>query len=339
MKARFICLLSAGVLTAMSASAQAPVPGNLWETTTQMNMPGMGMSIPARTSQACVAKASNEPPVSSPPDSNCEMYDVQSVGGKTSWKMRCTGERAMTGEGEIAYQGTDRYSGQMKMSMDGQAMTMNMSGKKIGDCDAGALKREMAATQKQVDQSKAQLCASLVKGMQVQQFDGPAESACDDPKYKADFCKRLSTEEGYDTIAVREKAPGRATTDLEAAGKTCGVNTVAVHSKLCKDAQSGSSLPFLARHCPDEAAPLAQAQCAGRSFTSPPAEKYREFCSTYARHNLMQGSPAGTASDASGSAAGAAQPASSDGKAEAPAPAQDSTVEKSKKALKKMLPF
>jgi hypothetical protein len=333
---------AAGTLMALSAGAAGPIPGDLWENTTQMAMPGMGMAMPARTQQSCLAKNSNEPPVSAP-DKNCEMYDVSSSGSTTRWKMRCTGQQAMSGEGEITYQGRESYNGSMTMSMDGQTMNMKMSGKRIGDCDAGAMAASMAAAQKQVEQGKAQTCASLVQGMQVQYFDGTLSMDCE-AKYKTDFCNRLSSEEGFDTVAVREKSPLRPTTDLEAAATTCGVNAATVQSNLCGKAKAGDSLLFLARHCPAEAAPLAQKECAGRSFTgSSVAPKYQEFCSTYARHNLMQGSAAGATPGASssvpGQASGGAQPTSAEGQAETPAPSQESTVEKSKKALKKIFPF
>jgi hypothetical protein len=329
---------AAGMLMALSAGAADPIPGDLWENTTQMEMSGMGMAMPARTQQSCLAKSSNEPPVSAP-DKNCEMYDVNSSGGTTRWKMRCTGQQAMTGEGEITYQGRDSYDGRMTMSMDGQSMNMKMSGKRIGDCDAGAMAASMAAAQKQVEQSKAQTCASLVQGMQVQYFDGTMPSTDCEAKYKTDFCKRLSTEEGFDTVAVREKSPLRPTTELEAAATTCGVNAATVQSNLCGKAKAGDSLLFLARHCPAEAAPLAQKECAGRSFTgSSVAPKYQEFCSTYARHNLMQGSAGAPAAGAAAGSSGA-EAAPGSGVSPATPPAEESAIEKGKQKLKKILPF
>lgn len=322
------CLLSAvtaaGILMMQPAAAQAPVPGNLWETTTQMEMPGMPMAMRPRTQQACVAKNSDQPPIASPPDNNCEMTDVNSSGGKTTWKMKCTGKEPMTGDGEMAYQGKDSYTGKMTMTMDAGTMTMKMSGKRLGDCDAGAVKKQIVAAQAQGDQMKAQTCANLVSGMQVQYFDGTDPAECG-AKYKADFCKRLSTEEGYDTVAVRGKSPLSATTDLESASKVCGVDPVAVRDKLCKNAVSGNSLLFVARHCEADAAPLAKAHCAGRGFTNAPVDQYSEFCSTYARHNLQQGS-AGTPSGAEG------------GQGTAP-PAKENAIEEGKKAFKKLFPF
>ncbi len=328
MAARLFCTTCiAALLFTQAAVAQQTEPGDLWEVTTEMKMPGMGMSMPARTQKVCSPKNSSEPVgVPKPDDGNCEMYDVKSTGSTMAWKMRCTGKDAMTGSGEMTYKGRESYTGRMIMDMDGESMTTTMSGKRLGDCDAGKVKRDVAAVQAKSDRMVAQQCTEAARGMQVMMFDGSVPMACD-ATTKADFCKRVSTEEGYDVLAVRGKAPGRDKTDLESAGKICGVDTAAVHDKLCKKALSGKSLVFLARHCPVESAPLARAQCAGRTFTSPPAAEYREFCNAFARHDLMKGA----ASDAPESSGDEAQDASP--------PPQEGAIEKSKNTLKKLLPF
>lgn len=305
------------------ALAQQAEPGDQWEVTTEMQMPGMGMSMPARTQKVCSPRNASEPAgVPEPEDSECESYDVERSGTTTRWKMRCTGKQPVTGTGEITYQGRDAYTGQMTMNMDGQSMTTKMSGKRVGECDAGAIKRQVAAAEKQTADYQAQQCRGAVDSMQVMMFDGSFPSNCD-AKVKAQFCQRLATEEGFDLVAVRDRNPMTNKTDLESAATTCGVDATATRKKLCGNAMSGGSLLFAARHCPDEAAPLAQKQCAGRTFTSPPAEQYREFCNAYARHGLMQG-----AAPAAGQEAPATPPAQ-----------QDSAIEQGKKALKKLLPF
>ena len=49
----------------------------------------------------------------------------------------------------------------------------------------------------------------------------------------------------------------------------------------------------LLRFCPDEAAPIAQRECAGRSYTALAGTKYASFCGTYAAAHPMPGaSPA-----------------------------------------------
>ncbi len=333
MNTRITMLLLAGAslfagLAAKAAEPAAPAtePGETWEITSSMEM--AGMSMPPRTQQVCQPLAGDQPAVPQPDNDSCEMFDVRRSGSTMSWQMRCTGKDAITGSGEISYQGRDSYQGRMTMNMDGQTMTTRLSGKRLGgQCDAAAVKKKIAAAEKQSAEMLAQQCREAARSMQVAMFDGRVPGACD-AKTKAEFCKRLGTEQGFDLLAARGQVPGADTTDLDSAGKACGTDIPATRLRLCKAAVGkDASLPFLARHCPDEAAPLAQAQCAGRSFTSPPAEKYREFCSDYARHNLMQGG-AGTP-DSSG------QPAQQ----EQPPPGKDTAIEEGKKALRKLLPF
>lgn len=315
---------SAVLLALLSLPVNAQTePGDEWETTTSMQM--QGMSMPARTQKVCTPRNSQDPPgVPEPDDGDCEMYDVNRTGSTMKWKMRCTGKQAVTGSGEMTYQGTDNYDGKMTMTMDGQTMNMAMKGKRTGkECDAGKIKRDMANVQAQSDKMVAQQCAAAAEGMQVMVFDGSYPTTCD-AKSKAEFCRRVSTEEGYDLLAVRGVSPMSKKTDLQSAGATCNVDTAALQIKLCKNAVTSNSLLFMARHCPSDAAPLAQRECAGRNFTNPPAEKYREFCSAYAQHGLTADTPPGSDAAAPG------QPA------DAP---KEGAVEKSKKALKKFLPF
>lgn len=328
MSARLLPLLCVPVfLAATCAMGQEAEPGEEWLTTTEMQM--SGMSMPAQTFRSCQPKGSTEPPRGPNDDDDCEMYDVERTGTTTKWKMRCTGERTMSGAGEITYQGRDSYAGQMVMTMDGQTMTLKMSGRRTGaECDAGKVKRQVAQAQAQGDRMREQQCAEAVSGMQVMRFDGSHPLSCDE-KYKREFCARLSTEEGYDLIAGPATMPATGLTQLQSAGKACGVDPVAVQGKLCAGAQKKESLVFLARYCPDQSAPIAQQECAGRTYTTPPAAKYREFCNTYAQHAL-RGDGAGAAAGAGAAIPGAGQ----DGAAP-----KDGAVEKGRKALKKLLPF
>ena len=340
-----VLMCALALLLPTLVDAQQVEPGDQWEVTQQMQMPGMGMSMPARTQKLCAPKNSDKPAgIPEPEDSDCETYDVQQRGTTTTFKMRCTGKNAMTGAGEMTYQGRDSYKGQMTMTMDGETMTMKMAGKRTGDCDAGKLKRDVAAAQAQGDKMQAQQCAEAARNMQIMMFDGSYPVACD-PKHKAELCKRYGTEEGYDLLAVRDKSPLTGKADLETAAGLCGIPAEANRKKLCGNAMKANSLVFAARHCPGEAAPVAQRECAGRTFTAPPAEKYREFCSAYARHGLMQGEGAtgaaasGGSSGNAGSGKDADDAAAEEGKESTIPPPQDNAIEQGKKALRKILPF
>ena len=51
-----------------------------------------------------------------------------------TWKMACDNP-PMTGEGELAFNGTDAYEGHFTMHMQQFDMNMALTGKKIGACD------------------------------------------------------------------------------------------------------------------------------------------------------------------------------------------------------------
>jgi hypothetical protein len=108
--------------------------GELWETTSQMSMEGMPFQMPARTQKVCAAKDRTEPPGANDPQRNCTNANVRTADGKVTWDVRCTGPD-MTGVGEITYSGTDAYSGSIRFTAEQGPMTVNLSGRKLGECD------------------------------------------------------------------------------------------------------------------------------------------------------------------------------------------------------------
>jgi hypothetical protein len=174
---------------------------------------------------------------------------------------------------------------------------MHLNGRRVGDCDAAEQRRQIdkikadaAKAQAQSEQYREQMCANAVDTMLYAQLRPESGLNCD-AKYKANFCKRYVTEEGYSTLAGRSTQPFPPSTEppLEEAGNVCGTKSEDVRAKLCTNALKNESFVFLARQCPEAAQPIAQRECAGRGYTSPPAEKYREFCGNYAGKLLATG--------------------------------------------------
>ena len=110
-------------------------PGELWQVTSQMEMEGMPFKMPARPLKICAAKNAQEPPGSANDERGCTNSDMSRDGNKVTWTSSCSGPPAMTGQGEITYEGTDSYSGTIKYVTDDGNMTINLTGKKIGGCD------------------------------------------------------------------------------------------------------------------------------------------------------------------------------------------------------------
>ena len=293
-----------GLLLGLAAVAASPPAqaaaeiGDLWEDTMEMNLPGM----PSRpqTYRRCSARNSDAVPMSNK-DDNCTMTDVRRSGNTMSWKMRCAGNPPTTGAAEMVYEGRDRYRGTMSINAEGRAMTMKMSGQRIGECDAGEAQRKLVATRQQVaaaQQQSADAMAAACKGAvdsmmsQTLRPDSPYQCGA---SYKADFCKRLQTPDGFSTVAARRPSTvaGIPSGDLAEASSFCGIDGEQTRARFCKSAEQNESLDFLANSCLSAGygKAIVVRECAGRSFSSPPAERYRGFCSAVARDGLMQ--PAG----------------------------------------------
>ena len=128
--------IAGGVLAlSMSLLAQGARRDGRWEVKIEMQM--AGMTMPAQTITQCVTpKQASDPQSAVPPSgrgglgADCKVSDYKTEGNKVTWTMACT---QMTGSGEFLYSG-DTYTGTMKMSMQGQDMTMKYSGKRLGDC-------------------------------------------------------------------------------------------------------------------------------------------------------------------------------------------------------------
>ena len=136
MKITFLGRLAAAaaLVLVVLAPARADAPGVLWQSTSQMIMAGMPFSPPPNTVKFCAAQNSSQPPPS-PPGQTCTTTNVQRSGSKVTWDTHCTGQMDMTGHGEITYDGTDKYEGEINMTAEGATVTIKLSGVKLGECD------------------------------------------------------------------------------------------------------------------------------------------------------------------------------------------------------------
>lgn len=282
----------------ISGVAQAAEPGNLWQVDTSMEMAGMKM--PGRNQQVCTPVAAEGPEAMAGGDSECTMSNVQRSAGKFSYDVTCP---QGSGSGEMIYQGRDSYTMTMNMTSDGQTMKMVTHGKRLGDCDASVVKKQVAAAQAQATAGMAQACNSMVDSL----MPGNLETYQCEAKYKDQLCRKFQTKEGFGTVAARPTT-GQAALDagtLPEVARACGVDATALRTRFCSEASRSEDLEFLGANCPAQAQVVAQRECAGRSFSSPAAPKYQGFCGTYARA-MMQGGAGGD--EASGAAPATSPP-------------------------------
>lgn len=108
--------------------------GDLWDTTSQMSMPGMPMSMPAHSMKVCARHGATQPPMANNPEQKCENTNFQRSASTVTWATSCKNP-PMTGEGQITYDSPDSYSGTITFNSEHGAMTIKLTGKKIGNCD------------------------------------------------------------------------------------------------------------------------------------------------------------------------------------------------------------
>jgi hypothetical protein len=108
----------------VTLAAQSPMRPGRWEVTMQ-------------TSSCITAEQLAKDPTTGlntgTGSNQCKVTDQKYSGNKVAWKMVCTGQGAMTGDGEMTFTG-DTYTGAMKMTTPQGAMTMQLAGKRVGDC-------------------------------------------------------------------------------------------------------------------------------------------------------------------------------------------------------------
>ena len=133
-------VVPAAVISGLINFSAYAAPGEYWEITNKMEMPGMPFSMPATTNKVCIPKGGEKDPGKTSGDKSCQMTDIKTVGNKTTWKAHCDHDgQVMDGIGEQTTT-ANGYDGKMQMKTSGKHemnMTMAFSGKRIGgSCDS-----------------------------------------------------------------------------------------------------------------------------------------------------------------------------------------------------------
>ena len=301
-------LLAAGLLGAPPAAA-APAPaarGTYWEQTIEMEMVGMPFAMPAQTLKVCLPVDPWKAPPESKPDDTCRLEDLKVTGSTMKWRMVCTGEQKMEGEGEMTYSATS-FSGRTHLRSSEGDMKLKMKGKKLGgDCDPKEVEKKVADLQakgeavrrqgeaQQAD-AMAKACAGAIEEVSPQAVAG-RDPFCKDKAKVAAFCAKVKTGPGLQKLLSYEQMakqiPGGMFPSPEEAAKACGASLPALQQELCGGAEKRGELVFLAERCPAEAKVLARRECAGRDYTALQGSRYRDFCSRLAGDALDAGADA-----------------------------------------------
>ena len=328
--------LIAGALLALASFAAAGNTGEMWEVSSQMNIPGMPAGMGAQTRRVCQGDDPERSAAQSKDRQSCKLKDRKQTATRLTVTMVCA-EGTMTIDQQYNAAHTE-FKGTMKMASKDGDFTMNMTGRKVGTCDVQEARRErdekVAAMKKQSDANIAQMreqqkganerqlkeCAAAVETMQHRQLgiygqcyrktdatckgqmDALSQMGPDVVKgctaRTAEYCRRYQTQEGF----------LKARADKDAAAM-CGVSVASIKAAQCPRAAKSESLAFLGAYCPAEAKPIAQVQCVGRDYTSKLGGKYAAFCQNYLANADFEKEEGASRSAPAASPAAPAQPA------------------------------
>jgi hypothetical protein len=126
-------LLGCVLGTALPAVAADGMRPGQYDYNIKMEMPGMPFAMPPMTMQHCLTQADLDTgrQYQGQPNQDCEVKNLKQSPGKASMDLVC--KDGTTGKGEFTF-GNDSLTGKTTMTKDGQAMVMNMTARRTGEC-------------------------------------------------------------------------------------------------------------------------------------------------------------------------------------------------------------
>jgi hypothetical protein len=120
------------LLLPVAALAAGMQPGN-YEFTTKMELPGMPVAMPPMTAQHCLKAEdiANNEQYRTDRSQDCEVRNFKQAGARTTFDLACKDGTAGKAEYTVADNG---MTGKTVVTRDGQAITMNIAAKRIGEC-------------------------------------------------------------------------------------------------------------------------------------------------------------------------------------------------------------
>ncbi len=345
-------LLCGGLAFAAFSLNAVAAPGEYWEITSQMDMPGMPVAMPAQTSKVCLPKGGEgDPNRTQGKDSNCTFTDMQRSGKTVKFKGTCVNGHGdkMNVSGETTH---DSNSFKTKMQMSGDShgrpmnMSMNTSGKRVGgSCDAEEVARKAQA---QADEgrkmaAKAQADACAVGANPDTLLVSSGHYVGDKPmcSNKKEYCQAVRDQfqhdaKAYEQLVAREEQykSNKDTASLSIA-RICGLDLGAMKKAVCKNSVHSGPAEFMDKNCGAREAKeyreyaRTQDSCA-RDYTSPDQQ---ESCRNLAKCGSDVCGPGDDAPRKEAAKSGGSDKSSDSGKSKS-----DSVLDGAKK-LRGLLPF
>jgi hypothetical protein len=321
MRAQRVLAIAASMMVTGAAVAAT---GEYWEVKQKISM--QGMDLPSQASRVCKPTGATPEDMASADDSQCRTTDFRTSGRKTTFRFECSGEDAMTGEGEIEQLGPDAYRGRNVMRSKEGEMIMEFEGRKVGGaCDPEEPLKKLNA---QLAASQAQQCrtqgGSLAPPERNPQLPPEYDFRCDSTN-KAAYCEGVKAK--HASIGDRQDFASMVSAgSWRRAMGFCGLDPDALEKRFCGEALAEKDYYYVADACEADARRIA-ADCAGRDGTSLSAAGQYDLLPICAKYG--PGAPVMVEQGAGGAAA-----AGSGGGEQAAPPAKESAFDKLKKGTK-----
>ena len=131
-------VLIAGAMAFVSPVWALDLKPGQYEITSQVEMPGVPMTMPPQTATQCLTKNDPVPSQAAGGSGECKITDMKTKGNTVMWTMECNeaGHKSVT-KGETVYHG-DRFDGTITNDMGpesgGMIIIIRVSGKRTGNC-------------------------------------------------------------------------------------------------------------------------------------------------------------------------------------------------------------
>jgi hypothetical protein len=135
---RLVVAVASAWMIAAALPVAAQGSDDQYDVTIKMEMAGVPMPMPPISQRLCVKRGGSDADLV-PRQENCRVSDAARAGSRLTFRIACTGNNPMTGNGDFALDAAG-YNGQIRLKgkMDGQdvEMTQAINARRVGSCTA-----------------------------------------------------------------------------------------------------------------------------------------------------------------------------------------------------------
>jgi hypothetical protein len=139
MQAQTAIVVAALLSLSLPTTTPAPRRDGQWTISIDVAIDGAEKKLPGRTIKQCITPedaAEGRSALPKPSDGldGCKASEHKVDGNRVTWTFTCSSPQSVAGSGKIVYHDDSAYTGTIRMTSEGRAMTITYSGKRLRDC-------------------------------------------------------------------------------------------------------------------------------------------------------------------------------------------------------------